>query len=211
MQKLKITTIAILGSLLYGCTIFPMGKDVYIHEHELSSVHNASEIKTSTSCATNFESSSLQIMPVLAEDPYASLAMLYSLKSTEIHKYSAHQWASPPAVMIAKAFERYLSEQCGYKNISLASNMITSKYRLVSTLIELKQEIDDSTLDKSNSSTVKLAILIQLVDNQTNKIVKAKLFNEELKTAANPEAYAKASNEALNNILEKLVEFLKEE
>ena len=121
----------------------------------------------------------------------------------ELDSYSRNQWVAPPSGMLTKAIQEKLLQSCSYNNVVSADFMTSAKYRLNSQLIELKQKFED------NNATMNLAILVQLVDNSSNQVVKSKTFIVNEKVTPNQAGYVVGANQAVEDFLSELVLWLK--
>ena len=171
-----------------------------VKNYQISLVHDSSP-----TCVNNSEQteSAIQIMRMRDDAPYDTTRMFYSSSQYQLNSYARHEWAALPSQMLTKVIQEKLIGACQYSSVVNADFMTAAKYRLNSQLVELKQNI---TGDRAE---IKLAVLIQLVDNGSNQVIKSKTFVERVKTQPNPEGYVDGTNIATKMFLDELVLWLK--
>jgi ABC-type uncharacterized transport system auxiliary subunit len=80
--------------------------------------------------------------------------------------------------------------------------MITAKYRLTNQVMDFKQVIN------SDTSTMNLNVVSQLIDNSSNIVIKNKTFVETVNVESSPAGYVKGANEVTNAFTNDLVTWL---
>lgn len=202
MKTVKKIYLILLGfSLLSlsGCSVFMPVTIPEIQNYQIGILHNTRE----NECTTLANKSDLQITRMKADAPYDSDNMYYSLERYQLNHYSRNQWVAAPVIMMTKAIQEKLLQSCQYNNVVSADFMTASKYRLNSQLIALQQDI------RKDKSTVNLAVLVQLVDNKSNHVVRSKTFIEKIDVDPNQHGYVVGVNQAVDKFLNNLLVWLK--
>lgn len=198
MQK-KIAMVVFMAgfSLLGGCSVFMPVTIPQVQTYQISVLHGES-----AECKRNPNAADIQITRMKADEPYDLTSMFYSKAEYQLSNYSRNEWVAAPSIMITKALQEKLLQSCHYSNVVSADFMTSARYRLNSQLIELKQNINGI------AATMNLAILVQLVNNSTNQVVKSKTFIEKVSVGANPYGYVIGTNQAVEEFLNDVVSWL---
>lgn len=196
-KKIYFTLIGLSMLCFSGCSVFMPVTIPEIQNYQISILHGAN-----MECPTLVNKPDIQITRMKADAPYDSDNMYYSLERYQLSHYSRNQWVAAPMIMMTKALQEKLLQSCHYSNVVSADFMTTSKYRLNSQLIELQQNMRDGT------STIILAVLVQLVDNKSNKVVKSKTFVEKVDTMPNQHGYIIGVNKTVDKFLDDLLVWL---
>lgn len=146
----------------------------------------------------------IQITRVRAFAPFDTRDMLYSVAKYQLDSYSIHKWITPVDAMLTKAIQEKLLNSCIFGNVVNADFMTSAKYRLNSQLLNLTQNIDNHRQD----ATLNFSILEQLVDNNSNQVIKSKIFNLSVPVSANPQGYVEGTNLVVKEFLQQLVIWL---
>lgn len=198
----KILTPLIISLSLSGCSVFMPVTIPEIHKYQINGVAN----NNLTTC-TKTSAGILQVSQMKADAPFDTTRMFYSNAEYELSSYAYHQWISTPNVMLTQAIQEKLLQSCIYANVVNEDFMTSSQHRLNTQLLELKQVMPKGA-DKQ--TTIHMLILAQLVDNQTNQVIKSKTFVEEISAESSPTAYVAASNQVTQMFLNDLVTWLQE-
>lgn len=154
------------------------------------------------SCKANPSKAILQVTEVKADAPFNTNKMYYSQAQYQINSYTLNQWATRPSSMLTQQIQEKLLASCIYGNVVNSEFMTTAKYRLNSQLLDYKQVMN------GQSSSMKLSILVQLVDNTSNQVVRSKIFNNEAAGDPTVGGYVKGANEVTQSFLNDLVTWL---
>ena len=142
----------------------------------------------------------LQITRMRAEAPYETTKMFYVKNKYQLDSYSYNQWAAFPSQMLSYAIFQKITQSCIYKSVVSGEFMTASDYTLNTKLVELKQTID--------SNQVSLIVSAQLIDNRRDNVVRSKIFVIKIKSEPNPKAYVASVNNASNEFLTQLIQWL---
>ncbi len=186
-----------LCSILFSCGMFSPIEQQQTHSYQITSRIDISKI----SCNKN-NLTILQITQMQADEPFNTNKMIYTSSKYELATYSYNKWATSPQQMLTIAIQEKLLQSCLYSNIVTEEVVTSSQYRLATQLLTLKQIINGT------KSHVDLSILAQLIDNNSNHIIKSKTFSASIEASANPKSYVEATNQATQTILDSLVTWL---
>ena len=196
LSRAGIISVIALSALTSACGILDPVPTPTI-EYQLGA--NTTEIG---SCKTNPNKPILQVTEVKADAPFNTNKMYYSQAQYQINSYTLNQWATRPSSMLTQEIQEKLLASCIYGNVVNSEFMTTAKFRLNSQLLDYKQVIS------GQSSTMRLSMLVQLVDNTSNQVVRSKIFNNE--TAGDPTVagYVKGANDVTQSFLNDLATWL---
>ncbi|MBP9742501.1 MAG: membrane integrity-associated transporter subunit PqiC [Burkholderiales bacterium] len=178
-----LSKIMVMGTLLSSCGILAPVAEPQIKEYQL--VANSSDI---TSCMANPNAPILQVSPVKVFAPFDTRNMYYSESEYQLNSYALNRWSTHPGYMLNQAILQKLISTCTYSNVVNAEVMSVAKYRLVAQVMDFKQVIN------SNDATMNLTVLVQLIDNTSNMVMKSKTFMETLNVTPDPSGYIKGAN-----------------
>ncbi len=193
----KMTLIITAICLSYSCGIFSPLDQPQIHSYQISSGIDTSKI----SCNKN-NLPVLQVLQMQANPPFNTEKMLYTSSKYELGYYSYNKWATLPQKMLTTAIVDKILQSCLYSNVISEDTITTYQYQLSSQLLNLKQTINDST------SHIDLSIMFQLINNNSNQIIKSKTLSASISAPANPKGFVDATNMATQTILNNLVDWL---
>lgn len=196
MKKFPLLAIGFLS--LSSCSVFMPVTVPQIQNYQISVINDVGP-----ECKNLSGKPNIQITRMKADEPYDSDYMYYSQERYQLNHYARNQWVASPSVMITKTIQEKLLQSCEYGHVVNADFLTNSDYRLNTQLIELQQDIRDG------KSQVTLAILVQLVDNKNNKVVKGKTFLERLDVEPNQHGYVLGVNKVVDKFLSDLVVWLK--
>lgn len=200
-KELKFSKFLLLTSafiFLDSCSVFMPVTVPEIKNYQISVINDLGP-----GCKNLVGKPNIQVTRMKADEPYDSDNMFYSLERYQVSRYSRNQWVASPTVMITKTIQEKLLQSCDYAHVVNADFLTNSDYRLNSQLIELQQNIRDG------KSEIVFAILVQLVDNKTNQVVKGKTFLEKLNVEPNQHGYVVGVNKVVDKFLNDLTIWLK--
>lgn len=195
---LGLCSIALITVATMSCSVFLPVTIPEVQTYQIALPHS-----NSTECKPRIDAPDLLITRMKAEEPYDSDNMYYAKSRYQLNHYSRNQWVAAPNIMLTKVIQEKLLQSCEYGNVVNADFMTSSNYRLNTQLLELQQNINESP------AVVTLAVLVQLVDNKANRVVKSKTFIEKTTTTANPAGYVDGTNIVVTKFLANLLAWLK--
>ncbi len=205
MYKLKLKNICktsfvviFLCGVGASCSVFAPVEAPEVIQYQLQ----ASTTSNANSCKAAKDDNILQVVEVKADAPFNTRKMYYSKAEYQLNSYGYNEWIANPSVMLTQAIQERLLASCIYGNVVNAEFMTIAKYRLTSQLLDFKQVINGQT------STMQLAVLVQLVDNSNNKVTKSKTFNATAEVDATPAGYIKGANAVTETFLTDLTAWL---
>ncbi len=190
----KILLSLFMCTSLTSCGFMQPVSQPETHRYQISIANSDSNSCSSSGAKMGM----LQVEQMHALAPYDSKKIFYSTADYELSTYAYHQWVADPSQMLSQAVVENLLQSCIFDNVIGAEVMSLAKYRLASSLLELDQKI------AGDKSTVNLSILVQLIDNNSNKVIKSKTFIETMDVAATPSGYTSGVNQATSKFLDDL-------
>lgn len=131
--------------------------------------------------------------------------MAYSKEPDRMEYFAYHEWAAPPAKMIASMMESGLSASGLFSVVLAGSPDIRTDLRLDSELQILQQDFS------AGKNTVQLGVKVSLVEPATRSLKGSRTFSyREAADAENAEAGVAAANRAANRFMADLATFLRE-
>ncbi len=129
--------------------------------------------------------------------------MAYSTEPSQLEYYAYHEWAAPPAKMVAELMETRLDATGLFKFVISGSPGVRADLRLDSHLQTLQQDF------RADSSSVNLTLKISLIEVGTRNLIDSRSFSyRETAESANAEAGVAAANLAVERFIIDLSEFL---
>ena len=193
----NVAPAVLLCAMLGACGMLSPVPQPQIIDYQL-----AADTSVMPECKLNPNAPILQVAEVKADAPFNTRKMYYSEAQYQLNSYSLNQWAARPDVMLTQAIQEKLLASCIYGNVSSNEFMTTAKYRLNSQLLDFKQVINDQ------SSTMQFNMLVQLVDNSSNQVVRSKTFVTSQAVESSPAGYVKGANAVTQTFLNELVTWL---
>ena len=143
------------------------------------------------------------ILPVYVASPFDTKNMYYSEAEYQIKSYALNQWITNPGIMFTNLIQQKLINNCIYSNVVSAEAITGTRYKLVSQLLDFKQVITVTT------ATMNFSMRVQLIDNNTNTVVKSKTFTQSIPVTPNPNGYIKGANVIADRFLNDLSSWLR--
>ncbi len=129
--------------------------------------------------------------------------MAYSTEPNQLEYFAYHEWAVPPAKMVAELMETRLDATGLFRFVISGSPGIKSDLRLDSHLQTLQQYF------RGDTSSVNLTLKVSLVEVETRSLIDSRTFSyRETAERANAEAGVAAANLAVERFIIDLSEFL---
>ncbi|MBT8048210.1 MAG: hypothetical protein HKN57_07160 [Xanthomonadales bacterium] len=132
-----------------------------------------------------------------------TVRMAYSTEPQRLDYFAYHEWAAPPAKMIASLLETRLDASGAFEFIVSGVPDIRTNLRLESQLQALQQDF------RAGGSSLNLAMKVSLVEAGTRRLAGSKTFSyRETAEFENAEAGAAAANRAVEQFIIDLSAFL---
>lgn len=194
--------IRILFSLLLACTFLSSCSLLSPAPNNNPTLYTLGTIRVSTVSNLNRNSNTLLVLPIIASPEIDSVKMAYSTMQEQIAYFAKNQWAAKPAEMLLPLVAQALRKNGNFKAVVSAPFAGSVDYKLAIQLLTLQQNFS------IQPSTINVTIAAQLINDRTNKIVRAQQFHAVVPTPTdNPAGGAQAANQAVMQILNQLVEF----
>lgn len=203
MKNIKKLLLAIGVLSLAACSLGP------VKQRPTTSymIYDASNSESVPMCNNTFHSQKiLFISPMRTNVPYDSTKMFYSSSTYELNTYSYSQWAALPNDLLTQSMTRNILMSCSFKNIATSLAIADANYRLVSMIVSMRQDIDES----SNTATVHLVIASELIDLETNKVISSNVFNRRVPTAIGPAGLVDGVNQLTAKYNAELIVWLQQ-
>ncbi len=193
--------LASLISLLSGCSsLFGPPAQRTIVSYEIADLSWTGNVI----CSKPQSSKILYISPMRANTPYDSLKMYYTDKPYELTSFGYSEWAASPTEMLGQAIIKRTYTSCVFSNVVTSHALADAKYRLITQLINLRQEVSSN----GQTAVVKLAIFVQLVDLDKNSVIASRGFVQRGSTAVGPKGMVSGVNQLLVKLDDELIEWL---
>lgn len=213
LKKFRLYCCAVLfcGGVFSGCSIFMPVSPPEMRTFQIG----LSPMDSMQSCNISQNKEILQITSMQTASPYNNKQMFYSKGQYHLASYNYNEWISDLGVMLTQSIQQALIKSCIYDNVVSADFMTLSQYRLNTQLVELRQVMPDN-LDilssgelTKNISVLHFAVIVQLVDNLKNKVIKSKVFVEEESITPDAKGYVMGTNKVTEKFLSELIQWLK--
>jgi len=151
-------------------------------------------------CKNNkYANKTLLVNVPTASPGYDTKKMIYTKQPYELKEFAFNQWVAPPAKMIQPVIVDALSQSGLFKSVVGSPFSGKPDYMLAVQLLTLQQEFTPE------SSQVNFSMRVELIDRNTRKIIKSRVFTvSQMAVANNPHAGVVAANEALATALSLL-------
>lgn len=191
LNYLKISVLAINACLLSNCSLIAPVKTPNTQEYLIK--YNSVQV-----ACKNQSNYSIYVQHTSAEPPYNTNNMYYSTTPYSLNHYNYSIWATLPQNSINQAVEQMLSNSCLFNNVvNHNNNMISTDYTLNSKIVEIKQNIINST------PQAVIKIQVYLINNK-KRVINNKLFIEKSPIKASPENMAIGISTNLEKFLDNL-------
>jgi cholesterol transport system auxiliary component len=129
--------------------------------------------------------------------------MVYSTEPKRLDYFAYHEWAAPPAKMLASLLEKQLDASGMFNFVVTNAPDIRADLRLDSNLLILQQNF------KNASSNVQLAVKVSLSEPGTRTLVASQFFSyEDTAESADAESGVDAANRAVGQFVIDLEKFI---
>jgi len=146
---------------------------------------------------------SLRVSTPSSASGFNTARMAYSTEPNQLDYFAYHEWAAPPAKMIAELMETRLDASGLFKFIISGSPGVRADLRLDSHLQSLQQDF------RADTSSVNLTLKISLIEVGTRNLVDSRSFSYwETAKSANAQAGVAAANHAVEQFIIDLSDFL---
>ncbi len=144
----------------------------------------------------------LFVAPPSASPGYDTEAMIYTNTPYQLLHFSAHAWVAPPAQMLTPLLVADWQNTGCFRAVVGSASSGTADVTVNTQLLALQQEFDQ------NTSRVRMAIQITLIDNSSGEIAASRRYEAIVPAAPNPYGGVIAANRATREILNKTNHFI---
>ena len=133
---------------------------------------------------------------------YDTRHMMYSQKTNQIAYFARSEWVATPSSMLQPLMVASIEKTGAFSAVFMQQSVAVSDFRLESEVIKLLQDFT------TKPSHVQLVLRATMIDNNTNKVLAVREFDERMTAAIdNPAGGAAAAYSVVNVTLQKLSEF----
>lgn len=183
--------IIFLMLVLTGCAVKMPVVSTYV-------LSTPTAITTSSPTKTN---QVLLVSAMTADSAYKTDRMIYVYPPADLHEYTRHAWAAPPAQMLLPIIIARLEAKNYFRAVVTPPFYGKSDYRLDTRLVVLQQEFVQST------SQVRCIVQAVLINNTTSRVIASRRFQAIVGAGNNPESGVAAANQAAQQISNQISQF----
>lgn len=159
-------------------------------------------------CANPHSDNLIYISPMRAYPPYDLNKMYYNVESSyQINTFGYSQWISSPTELMSQELGKKIATSCVFKNIATSHALVDARYRLITFLIVMRQEMDGN----NQNAVARLIIGAELIDLENNKVIASKIFDGKEPTAVGPDGYVKGINKLTEQFDQQIVDWLRQQ
>lgn len=198
---MKFWLVMVVTPVLAACTFLPgPGQDQATVTYTLAWPEALAEISLPQMGAT------VVVTQPTAAPGFDTAQMAYVEQAFRLDYYAYHRWTDTPARMLEPLLVRALQHSGLFRAVVAAPAPVDSEFRLDSEVLKLQQVVN------GDASSVQFSLRVDLFDMSERRLVASQIFEAQVAARqANPYAGAVAANEAVAQVLTKLVRFLGEQ
>lgn len=206
MRKL-INKLIMLTPVLFvsGCGLLSPVQQRPVASYEIMDrTVNASGVN----CANPHSNNLIYISPMRAYPPYDLNKMYYNVESSyQIKSFGYSQWVASPTELISQELSKKIATSCVFKNIATSHALANARYRLLTFLIVMRQEMDSN----NQNAVARLIVGAELIDLDSNKVIASKIFDGKAPTDVGPDGYVKGINKLTEQFDQQIVDWLRQQ
>lgn len=162
----------------------------------------------SINCPNPHNNNIIYISPMRGYPPYDLNKMYYSTESSyQINTFGYSQWVSLPTELMSQELGKKIATSCVFKNIATSHALADARYRLLTFLILMRQELDSN----NQHAVARLVIASELVDLESNKIIASKVFDNTIPTSVGPDGYVGGINKLTEQFDQQIIDWLRQQ
>ncbi len=148
----------------------------------------------------------LVVSPPQAQPGYDTSGMVYTRRAHELEYFAHSQWADLPTAMVGPVLVNALSASGRFRAVVAGPSDVSGDLRLETRIVNLRQEF------YVQSSRVRVGLRAQLIEPKNREVVATSTFEViEVATSNDPYGGVVAINQALEQLLDQLVNFCAEQ
>lgn len=206
MRKL-INKLIVLVPVLFvaGCGLLSPVQQRSVANYEIMDrTVNASGVN----CTNPHSDNLIYISPMRAYPPYDLNKMYYNVESSyQINTFAYSQWVASPTELMSQELSKKVATSCVFKNLATSHALANARYRLLTFLVVMRQEMDSN----NQNAAARLIVGAELVDLDTNKVIASKIFDARTPTAVGPDGYVKGINKLTEQFDQQIVDWLRQQ
>jgi cholesterol transport system auxiliary component len=130
---------------------------------------------------------------------YDSVRLLYRRQPQQLEAFAFHEWAEPPARLLAPMLVQALQGSGAFRAVLLAPTSGTGALRLETELVRLQHDFS------AQPSAVRLTLRAVLIDTATRRVIASQVFDATAAAARDdPVAGVAAAQQATQRVLGEL-------
>lgn len=186
---IKLASILVMGIFFLGCsTTRPAITQFKIQTPNITKVGSGS-------C----KEKSVKVFKAFSDNSFMNENMYYVVGEEEQFAFYKSQWATPLNQQLTLTLTQALSDAGIFLNVQSYKSRASSDYILETNIQDFRQYFNQEL----NSSYVKIAIQLSLIDPDTNKVLGSKTFSARTNVS---EMDAKGGVQSLNELYKKIIE-----
>lgn len=143
------------------------------------------------------------VTPPQTRPAFNTTQIAYSIRPLQIAYYSVNEWIETPSEMLLPLIVEALQQKNYFKTVATLPYTGNYTYILNTHILEIQQYYT------ATIPYVRVAIKVDLLRAATQRVIKSKLFTMEVDfNQKTPYAGVLATNYAVNEILEKIADFI---
>lgn len=159
-------------------------------------------------CTNPHSDNLIYISPMRAYPPYDLNKMYYNVESSyQINTFGYSQWVASPTELMSQELSKKVATSCVFKNLATSHALANARYRLLTFLIVMRQEMDSN----NQNAAARLIVGAELVDLDSNKVIASKIFDARTPTAVGPDGYVKGINKLTEQFDQQVVDWLRQQ
>jgi len=172
--------------------------------YTLDSPRNAWPVSAPSPTASSKARPTLIISPPHASAGLDSTRIIYVQSDHTLSYFAHNEWVDPPARMLGTLLVSALGSSGAFRAVVLSPSAATGELRLDTDLVRLQQDF------QTQPSRVQFTLRATLVHDKSRRVLAWRTFTSEVDAPSNtPQGGVLAANAAVQQVLEALVEFMK--
>ncbi|MEN9946423.1 MAG: hypothetical protein RLZZ293_809 [Pseudomonadota bacterium] len=206
-QLLRLSGVLILGINLSSCSIFEPVKIRPITNYIIAD-KNIGSSSTKNNCSADAKLGIIYVSPTRAFQPYNLSKLYYTESDFQINSFGYSQWISEPTELITQEIIKNISASCMFKNVVTSNALANAKYRLVTVLVLMRQEINPTEHNKVQAHMI---LATQLINIDSNQVIATKVFDQVTPTTTGPKGLVDGVNSMFSQYNQQLLTWLQQQ
>lgn len=145
----------------------------------------------------------LIINPPRAASGFDSQRIIYMREAHKLEYFAHNEWVDPPARMLGPLMAAAIERGGAFSAVVLSAGAAAGEWRLDTEIVRLQQEF------LASPSRVRFTLRATLVEDKTRRVLAWREFDASVPSASDdPQGGVAAANQAVQNVLKDLSQFL---